>query len=527
MTERMIDVHDAGERVSAISVAPPTEIALTPVNFLARSAVVHADRIAVIDGDRRITYRQWWDRVRAMAGFLVARGIRQGDKVAVLSPNSLMTLDAHYGVALAGAVLVTLNTRVTAADLDYIVEHSGASLLLYDESLFELAEQLTIGVKVDSASYEAALVSADQMAIEITDERSLIAINYTSGTTGRPKGVMYHHRGAYLQAMAMAFHGQLGTNTRYLWTLPLFHCNGWSFVWAVTAAGGTHVCLDKVVPDRIWELIDDEDINIFNAAPTVLNDLAASNRRHPLAASVRVGTGGAPPSPALLEKLGALGFSVTHLYGATETFGPSVIGEFPPELNDAPIEVQTDFKARQGNCNVVGVPVRIVDSTGREVPADGMTMGEVQIRGNTVSVGYHGDEKATAEAFGSGWFATGDLGVMHPDNMVELRDRSKDIIISGGENIASIEVEQALSRCPGVSEVAVVAAPHARWGEVPVAYVSVINGAELAAEDVIAFARTQLPGFKVPKSIVFGALPKTATGKIQKFLLRAAVGDRG
>ncbi|MFD6857565.1 AMP-binding protein [Rhodococcus sp. NPDC060090] len=499
---------------------PPTDMQLTPVSFLHRSAMLFPDRVAVVDGDVRITYKEWLGRARRFAGLLASLGVEPGDRVAVLAPNSRMMLDAHYGATMAGAVLVSLNTRLTAPELQYIVDHSGSTVLLYDESLRGVAEQVNVPAKLDSAQYEAQLERADELELAVSDEYSMIALNYTSGTTGRPKGVMYHHRGAYLQAMAMAFHNKLDTETAYLWILPMFHCNGWTFTWAVTAAGGTHVCVRKIDAGSIWELIDSESITHFNAAPTVLIDLAAHGSAHQLDRRVQIGTGGAPPSPTMLERLGHLGFDVTHLYGLTETFGPSTLCEFPTELKSAPIDDQARFKARQGNANVVGFPVRILDKDGNDVPADGETMGEVALRGNTVALGYYNDPESTATSFGSGWFLTGDLGVMHPDQYIELRDRSKDVIISGGENIASIEIEQVLARHPEVLESAVVAEPHERWGEVPVAYVSLVDDAEVTAEEMIAFARESLPGFKAPKKVIFGPLPKTGTGKIQKYLLR-------
>ena len=499
---------------------PATAEPLTPVSFLRRSATVFPERLAIVDGETRLSYRDMYDRVRRQAGMLRALSVKPGDRVAVLAPNARMLLEAHYGVPMAGAVLVALNTRLTVAELAYIVEHSGASVLLYDESLGDVAANLDVQEKVSHLEYEQRLAEADLYETAVTDELELLSLNYTSGTTGRPKGVMYHHRGAYLQALAMAYHARLETTTVYLWTLPMFHCNGWSFTWAVTAGGGTHVCLPKVDPARIWQLIDDEGVNSLNAAPTVLIDLTAHPSAHPLEHRVAVGTGGAPPAPALLAQLRTLGFEVTHLYGLTETFGPSVISEFPPELEGCSVEEEARFKARQGNANIIGTPVRVVGENGHDVPSDAQTVGEVVVHGNNVALGYYRDSAATEESFGSGWFRTGDLGVMHPDQYVELRDRAKDIIISGGENIASIEVEQVLASHPAVLEVAVVAAPHERWGEVPHAFVTLAEGAEATEEGLIAFVRERLPGFKTPKRVTFGVLPKTATGKIQKYLLR-------
>jgi fatty-acyl-CoA synthase len=499
---------------------PVTSEPLSPVSFLRRSATVFPDRTAVVDGEVRLTYRELWDRAQRQAGLLRCLGVSPGDRVAVLAPNSRMLLEAHYGVSLAGGVLVAMNIRLTAGELSYIVTHSGASVLLYDESFADLAGQLPVAVSIGTDEYERRLVSADAVAVPVTDEFGLLSLNYTSGTTGRPKGVMYHHRGAYLQALSMAYHGRIEPTTVHLWTLPMFHCNGWAFTWAVTAGGGTHVCLPKVDPARIWQLLDEEHVTSLNAAPTVLIDLAAHPAAHTLDRVVEIGTGGAPPSPTVLGRLGALGFDVTHLYGLTETFGPSVISEFPRDWSDRPAQEQARLKARQGNANIAGTPIRVVDENEADVPADGTTMGEVVIHGNTVALGYYDDPAATKEAFGSGWFHTGDLGVMHPDNYVELRDRAKDVIISGGENVASIEVEQVLVRHPAVLEAAVVAAPHERWGEVPHAYVTLVDSASVTEAELIAFCREHLPGFKTPKKVVFGPLPKTSTGKIQKYLLR-------
>jgi fatty-acyl-CoA synthase len=499
---------------------PATAEPLSPVSYLRRSATVFPERVAVVDGSVRLTYRELWDRARRQAGLLRELGIGAGDRVAVLAPNSRMLLEAHYGVALAGGVLVAMNTRLTPRELSYIATHSGASVLLYDASLAEVARELPVAVSIDDAEYERRLPASELVEVPVADENGLISLNYTSGTTGRPKGVMYHHRGAYLQALAMAYHARLDPTSVHLWTLPMFHCNGWAFTWAVTAAGGRHVCLPKVDPARIWALLDEENVTSLNAAPTVLIDLAAHPSAHELDRVVAIGTGGAPPSPTILGRLGALGFDVTHLYGLTETFGPSVISEFPSDWASRSPEETARLKARQGNANIAGTPIRVLDGSGVDVPADGESMGEVVIHGNTVALGYYDDPEATEQSFGSGWFRTGDLGVMHPDNYVELRDRAKDVIISGGENIASIEVEQVLARHPAVLEAAVVAAPHERWGEVPHAYVTLADSFTVTEEDLITFARQHLPGFKTPKRVIFGPLPKTSTGKIQKYLLR-------
>jgi fatty-acyl-CoA synthase len=361
------------------------------------------------------------------------------------------------------------------------------------------------------------------------DEGAVLAISYTSGTTGRPKGVMYHHRGAYLQALAMAFHNRLGPESVYLWTLPMFHCDGWCFTWAVTAAGGRHVCLRAIDPQEIWRLIRSSGVTHYSAAPTVLtmiaNSPAASEGELP-AQPVHVDTGGAPPSPTLLERMASLRMDVTHLYGLTETYGPVALNEWHPDWTSLPVAEQATLKARQGVGNVVAERLRVIDVEGRDVPADGETIGELACRGNAVMLGYYRDEDATrAVTAEGGWFRTGDLGVMHPDGYVEIRDRGKDIIISGGENIASVEVERCLDSHPAVLESAVVGKPDETWGETPVAFVTLREGCTASADELRAHVRERLAHFKEPKEIVFSDLPKTSTGKIQKNVLRGRVRD--
>src|SRR5450759_424162 len=370
--------------------------------------------------------------------------------------------------------------------------------------------------------YESLLADAEPLAIPVSDEYGLLSVNYTSGTTGRPKGVMYHHRGAYLQALAMAFHNQLTANSVYLWTLPMFHCSGWCFTWGVTAAAARHVCLRKVDPDRIWQALRTEGVTHFSAAPTVLTMLGNSRLAGGgLDHTVEVTTGGAPPSPALLARMADLGVHMTHLYGLTETYGPVVISEWHREWDALEAAAQAQLKARQGVANVVGSPVRVLDQDAADVPADGVSLGEIALRGNNVMLGYYRDPDATAEATADGYFRTGDLGVVHPDGYVELTDRSKDVIISGGENIASIEVERAVETHPAVLEAAVVGRPDEKWGEVPVAYVTLHAGADADDAEIIAHVRSKIAHFKAPKQVIFGELPKTSTGKIQKHELRA------
>jgi fatty-acyl-CoA synthase len=499
-----------------------TEEVLTPLSFLRRSAAMFADRPAVVDGDRRLSYAEFDRRVAGMAGLLAARGVRKGDRVAVLSPNSPMLLEAHYGVPLSGAILVALNMRLSSRELRYILDDAGVRLLLFDAELAGLADESALpGVgRISSDEYESSLAASTAIESDLDDEWAPLAINYTSGTTGRPKGAIYHHRGAYLQALAMAAHTAMSSNTVHLWTLPMYHCNGWCFTWAVTAVGGCHVCMRRVEPEVIWRALERERITSMNAAPTVLSDLAWYPAAQRLPHVIKVGTGGAPPAPALLARLGELGLDVTHLYGLTETFGPAVICDWQAEWDELALPAQAKLKARQGNVNILGGRLRVVDDQGVEISADGRTVGEIQLRGNNVMRGYFGDEEATARAFMDGWFRTGDLGTLHPDGYVELRDRVKDVIVSGGENISSVEVEQAIAEHPSVLEVAVVSAPHPRWGEVPVAFITPQPGHEPSEQEIVEHCRARLAGFKAPKEVVFGALPKTATGKIRKVELR-------
>ena len=502
---------------------------LTPTAFLRRSATVFGERIAVIDNDVRYTYRELYDRTRRLAGALHALGIRDGARAAVLAPNTHVLLEAHYGVPLAGAVLVALNQRLTAGDLAYAVEHSEAGILIHDyefEAVARAIEKNLHGLKLIRAGgqdeYEDWIAGAQPLEIPVADERAMISINYTSGTTGKPKGVMYHHRGAYLQALAMVAHMRLDCDSVYLWTLPMFHCNGWCFTWAVTAAGATHLCLRKLDAELVWQHLRTSGVTHFCAAPTVLIMIAwaqaAKNGAPPR--RIAAATGGAPPTPAILMRMAELGIDVTHLYGLTETFGPAVICEWRRDWNELPMTRQAQIKARQGVGNVIAHDLRVVDVNGADVPADGNTLGEIALRGNNVMLGYYRDEAGTLKAAPDGWFRTGDLGVMHTDYYVEIKDRSKDIILSGGENVPSLEVERALAGHSSVMEVAVVAGPDEKWGEVPVAFVTLKPDAAATERDLIAYARDTLAHFKAPKKIVFCELPKNATGKIQKFVLR-------
>ncbi|WP_328335024.1 MULTISPECIES: AMP-binding protein [unclassified Streptomyces] len=504
---------------------------LTPVAFAARAAKVFADRLAVVDGDMRYSYAELWQRAQALAGVLDGHGVRPGDRVAVLAPNTHVLLEAHYGVPLAGAVLVALNTRLAPAEIAYILDHSTPGVVVVDSAyrdvLTEALKHSEIRPAVISSGqpqdeYESLLAGATSRAVAVTDERSLLSINYTSGTTGRPKGVMYHHRGAYLQALAMAYHAKLDTSSRYLWTLPMFHTNGWCFPWAVTAAGAVHHCLRKVSPPDIWHAIRESGVTHFCAAPTVLAMLAEDPAAAaPVSHPVQVFVGGAPPWPALLARMSTLGIGTRHLYGLTETFGPAVVCDVQPEWRDLPVEQRAPLMARQGIANIIAEPLRVVDAGGADVPADGNTLGEIVLRGNDVMLGYYRDDEATAAAAtADGWFRSGDLGVMHPDGYVELRDRAKDVIISGGENITCVEVESALAEHPAVLEAAVVGTPHPKWGEVPIAYVKLRAGASVTEAELVTFVRARIAGFKAPRQVVFCELPRTSTGKIQKNLLR-------
>jgi fatty-acyl-CoA synthase len=503
---------------------------LTPTSFLRRSAVVFASRVAVIDGQLRLTYAELWERSRRLAGALEAAGVEAGDRVAVVGSNSQLALLAHYGVPLAKAVLVPLNVRLTAAELAFNLEHSGARLILCDRELEELATAAAGLVPapaprvVAEDELEQLLTRAPLVERRPDDERELLSINYTSGTTGSPKGVMYHHRGAYLQSLAIAMHNGLGPRSAFLWIVPMFHCHGWCLTWGVTAAGATHVCQRRVDPGEMWRAIQQLGFTHLAAAPTVLTALAD----HPSAApiepgreTVRVVTGGAPPSPTLLTDLGELGIEVTHAYGLTETFGPIMLCDWNPDWDGLGAAEQARLKARQGVNNLIAEAPRVVDESGADTPRDGETMGELVLRGNDLMLGYYRNEEVSAAAELDGWFRTGDMGVMHPDGYVELRDRSKDVIVSGGENITSVEIEQAIVSHPAVSEVAVVSVPDPRWGERPAAFVTLKDGATATDDEIVAHVRDRLASFKVPRDVHFVAeLPKTSTGKIRKYTLR-------
>lgn len=501
---------------------------LTPLSFLARSAFVYRDKIAVVHGDERYTYAELQDRVHHLAAALRHRGIGPGDRVAVLSPNTPMALEPHFAVPMTGGVLVMLNTRLQAAELAWILNHCGATLLLVDPQLAPLLDSVRgelTHLKHFITNYESLLEEGRHLTLEPleVDEDSLLAINYTSGTTGFPKGVMFSHRGAALNALGELMEYGLNESSVYLWTLPLFHCNGWCFPWAVTAAGGRHVCLRQAHAELIVDAIRHEGVTHLCGAPVVVGSLThyASSRGIHFQNGLRIVTAGAPPSPAVLRAAEGMGAEMFHCYGLTETYGPHTLCAWRSAWNDLPANERSHLKAQQGVPYIInGTGVRLVDEHMVDVPPDGFTMGEVVMRGNNVMIGYYKNPEATEEAFRGGWFHSGDYAVMHPNGYLEIRDRKKDIIISGGENISSVEVEKTLYEHPAVLEAAVVAVPDEHWGEVPKAYVHLKSEGAATAADLISFCRERLAHFKCPKHIEFGPLPKTATGKIRKNELR-------
>jgi len=504
---------------------------LTPVSFLERNAYVFPDKFAVVHGTRRYTYREFQERVNRLASGLRSAGLKKHDRVAFLSPNAPAMLEAHFAVPTAGGILVAINTRLNSDEIGYILAHSGSRFLFVDVELEPLVKPLDLAglkvVRVDDMGtpgdpYEDFLAAGSPGAVEswLEDEEETISINNTSGTTGRPKGVMYSHRGAYLNAIGEIIETGMGFDARYLWTLPMFHCNGWCFTWGVTAVAGTHICLRRVDPGRIWELLDAEGVTHYNGAPTVQIGVVNHPRAHRLERPVTVTVAGAPPSPTLLARLKELNFRPVHVYGLTETYGPHTVCAWHAEWDALPAEERARLAARQGQAYVIADLVRVVDENMNDVPRDGDTLGEVVMIGNNVAKGYFEQPEATAEAFRGGWFHSGDIGVWHRDGYIELRDRKKDIIISGGENISTIEVEQAVARHPAVLECAVVAIPDEKWGERPKAFVTLKPGQQATEPEILEFCRQHLAHFKCPAAVEFGELPKTSTGKIQKFILR-------
>ena len=517
---------------------------LTPLMFLERSAQVFGNRTAVTYRERSLTYTEMHREVNRVGRALQKSGIQPGDRVAYLLPNLPEMLVAHFAVPLVHAVLVAINTRLSGAEIAYILDHSGAEILVVDTALYPtiaphladrsgLREVVTLHdphAGVDDVAghtpYRSFVERGDDTPIpfRIDDEERVISINYTSGTTGRPKGVMYTHRGAHLNALAEVIHSRHTTDSVYLWTLPMFHCNGWCTTWGVTAIAGRHVCLRQVDPAEIWELIATEHITHLNGAPTVLISMANAPEAKPFGRPFVITTAGAPPSPTIIRQMTELGADLVHVYGLTETYGPYTICETQQEWSGSDLDTRIRLMARQGVAYIGADPIRVVDEDMNDVARDGETMGEVVMRGNNVMAGYHDDPEATAKAFAGGWFHSGDLAVWHPDGYIELRDRAKDIIISGGENISTIEVEQAVVSHPAVLEAAVVAMPHEHWGERPKAFVTLKEGATATGAEIIAHVRDRLAHFKAPDAVeIVDALPKTSTGKIQKFVLRDAL----
>jgi fatty-acyl-CoA synthase len=523
-------------------------VPLSPIGFLERAAQVYPDKIAVIHGDRRIGYAELYRRCRRLASSLVKAGIARGDTVAVMAPNVPALLEAHYGVPMTGGILNAINTRLDSRTIAFVLRHGGAKVLIADRDHADVIRGALAGLElppkvidivdaegvashpssmsIGDTEYEAFLAQGDpNFAWQLPeDEWQSIALNYTSGTTGDPKGVVYHHRGAYLNSMGNALAFGLTPETVYLWTLPMFHCNGWTYPWAVTLVGGTHVCLRKIDPARVFELVARERVTHFCAAPIVLNMLIHSPDRPAQAHGhrVAVATGGAAPPSAVIEKMERMGFKITHLYGLTETYGPATLCAWQSDWEGLDLLGRSAKMARQGVAMPTLHEVAVIDvETSERVPADGQSVGEIGVRGNTVMKGYLKNEKATDQAFKAGWFHSGDLAVTHPDGYIEIKDRLKDIIISGGENISTLEVEGVLYRHPKIMEAAVVAKADEKWGETPCAFITLKPGAsDVTANDIIQWCKTHLAAFKCPRHVVFAELPKTSTGKVQKFVLR-------
>jgi len=520
---------------------------LTPLSFLARAAAVHPDQTAIIHGPRAWTYREFYARTRRLGSALTRRGIKRGDTVAAVLANTPAMLEAHYGVAMAGGVLNTINTRLDAAIIAFTLSHGDAKVLIVDREYSKVVKDalgacknkpLVIdyddpeftgaGERLGEIEYEDLLRGGDPDFAWLMpdDEWDAISLNYTSGTTGDPKGVVYHHRGAYLLAMANVITCGMGKHPVYLWTLPMFHCNGWCFAWTLSVVAGTHVCLRAVRAPAMYDAIVNHKVTHLCGAPIVMSTLlhAPAQEKKPLPHIVQFATAAAPPPEAVLAEMKAAGFNVTHLYGLTETYGPAAINDWHTEWEALNSSDQAARKARQGVAYPVLDALEVIDpDTMRPVPRDGETLGEVMFRGNVVMKGYLKNKKASRDAFAGGWFHSGDLGVMHPDGYIQLKDRSKDIIISGGENISSIEVEDALYRHPAVEVVAVVAKPDEKWGETPCAVVELKPGATASADELIAWCKKNLASYKCPRYILFAEIPKTSTGKLQKFKLREMV----
>jgi fatty-acyl-CoA synthase len=522
---------------------------LTPLSFLERAAAVFPDHTAIIHGPLQRSYADFYARCRRLAGALAGRGIKRGDTVSVLLANTPAMLECHYGVPMTGAVLNTINTRLDPAVVAFQLDHADAKLLIVDREFSRLAKEALAlakvkppvvdyddpefggaGERLGAIEYEDFIAGGepDFAWTMPRDEWDAITLNYTSGTTGDPKGVVYHHRGAYLLAVGNVLTGSMGKHCVYLWTLPMFHCNGWCFPWTLSVVAGTHVCLRQVRARAMYDAIADHKVTHLCGAPIVMATLlnALPEEKRPLPHGIEFFTAAAPPPEAVLAAMNAAGFNVTHLYGLTETYGPATVNEWRTGWDALPAAEQAAKKARQG---VRYVPLEALDVRNPDsmapVPWDGESMGEVMFRGNVVMKGYLKNKPATEKAFAGGWFHSGDLGVIHPDGYIQLKDRSKDIIISGGENISSIEVEDALYKHPAVQAAAVVAKPDDKWGETPCAFVELKPGQATTKDDLIAWCRKNLASYKCPRYVVFAELPKTSTGKVQKFKLREMAKD--
>jgi fatty-acyl-CoA synthase len=521
----------------------PSLTPLTPLRFLERSAEVYPDKVAIVHGERRITYRDFAAEATRVARALQASGIEAGDRVAYLCPNIPELLIAHFAVPLAGAVLVAINTRLATEEVRYICDHSGSKMIVADSELRSIVEPVqdqldtvreivTVvdpvaehdgAVGLDGPCYPALLERGSDESLDWTveDEHATITINYTSGTTGKPKGVMYTHRGAYLNSLGELLHSEHTPGSVYLWTLPMFHCNGWCTGWAVTAIGGRHICLRAVEGECIWHLIEAENVTHLNGAPPVLNTLVSAEEAHELERQLVITTAGAPPNPKTIGKCEDINARVIHVYGLTETYGPYSVCQWQEEWQELNVDDRAALLSRQGVGMVQAERLRVVDEAMNDVPADGETMGEIVMRGNNVMKGYFEDADATEQAFTGGWFHSGDIGVMQSDGYVRLMDRAKDVVISGGENISTVEVEQALVSHDAVAEAAVIGVPNDKWGEVPKAFVVLRPGKEASEEQLIDHVKSSIARYKAPKTVAFiEELPKTSTGKVQKFELR-------
>jgi fatty-acyl-CoA synthase len=535
------NAYDVGLGKNAANYVP-----LSPLSLLARTAYTYPRRVAVIHGDWQLTWGEVFARCRRLASALARRGIGAGDTVAAMLPNVPAMYEMHFGVAMAGAVLNTLNTRLDAETIAFMLEHAGAKVLVTDREFSATVERALAGLRtrplvidvddpqheggkhLGETDYEPFIAGGDpEFAWRLPeDEWDAISLNYTSGTTGNPKGVVYHHRGAYLNALSNIVSWGMPPHPVYLWTLPMFHCNGWCFTWTIAAAAGTNVCLRKVEAKTIFDLIRTHRVTHYCGAPIVHNLLinAPEEWKQGIGHKVSCLVAAAAPPAAVIEGMEKMGFDITHVYGLTETYGPAAVCAKHEQWDALPLEKRVEMNGRQGVWYHAQEHMTVIDpGTMQPVPRDGETMGEVVFRGNLTMKGYLRNEKATGEAFAGGWFHTGDLGVMQPDGYVKIRDRAKDIIISGGENISSLEIEDILYRHPAVMAAAVVAQPDAKWGEVPCAFVELKEGAQASEAEIIEHCRARLAHFKAPKCVVFGALPKTSTGKIQKYILRKQV----